>query len=87
MLPLVRREWQSKACSNTSNLAAAEMMTIRDLTMSAIDGVLKDTIPEDLLLELPEMRVIDVRIDRSDEVSSASLLARPEVSLPVHRGT
>jgi hypothetical protein len=55
--------------------------------MSGIDGVLEDTIPGDLLLELPDIRIIDFRIDRSDEVSSASLLARPEVSLPVHRGT
>jgi hypothetical protein len=37
-------------------------MIIRGLTMSAVDGVLEDTIPEDLLLELPEIRVIDVCI-------------------------
>ena len=60
------------------------MMTIRDLTMSAIDGVLEDTIPKDLLLELPKIRVIDVGIDRPNELSSTSLLAGPEVSLPVH---
>lgn len=63
MLPLVWRERRSKACSNTSNLAAAEMMNIRGLTMFAIDGVLEDTIPEDLLLELPEIRVVNVCIE------------------------
>jgi hypothetical protein len=55
--------------------------------MSAIDGVLEDTIPEDLLLELPKNRVIDIRIDRVDKVSSASLLVGLEVSLPIHHGT
>ena len=55
--------------------------------MSAIDDVLKDAIPEDLLLELLEIRVIDVCVECSDEVSSASLLARPKVSLPVCLGT
>lgn len=51
--------------------------------MSAVDGVLEDTFPEDFLLELPKISVIDVPIDCLDEVSFASLLARPEVSLPV----
>jgi hypothetical protein len=31
--------------------------------MFAIDGVVEDTIPEDLLLKLPEIRVINVRIE------------------------
>jgi hypothetical protein len=84
VLPLVRCERRSKAHSNTSNLVATEMMDIRGLTISAIDGVLEDTIPKDLLLELPKIRVIDVGIDRPNELSSTSLLAGPEVSLPVH---
>jgi hypothetical protein len=84
VLPLVRCERRSKARSNTSNLVATEMMDIRGLTISAIDGVLEDTIPKDLLLELPKIRVIDVGIDRPNELSSTSLLAGPEVSLPVH---
>lgn len=54
--------------------------------MSAVDGVLEDTFPEDFLLELPKISVIDVPIDCLDEVSFASLLARPEVSLPVCYG-
>jgi hypothetical protein len=87
VLPLVWREQRSKACSNTSNLAAVEMMNIRGLTMFAIDGVLEDTIPEDLMLELPEIRVVDVRTKCLDEVSYASLLAGPEVGLPVYPST
>jgi hypothetical protein len=83
VLPLVWHEQRSKACSNTSNLAAVEMMNIRGLTMSVVDGVLEDNIPEDLLLELLETRVVDVRTKCLVEVSSASLLAEPEVSLPV----
>jgi hypothetical protein len=49
--------------------------------------VLEVTIPEDLLLELLKNIVIDVRIDRVDKVSSASLLVGLEVSLPIHHGT
>lgn len=64
-----------------------EMMSIRGLTTYAIDSVLEDTIPEDLFLELPEIRVVDVRIECSDEVSSPSLLVGLEVSLPVYHGT
>jgi hypothetical protein len=56
------------------------MMNIRGLTMFAIDGVLEDTIPEDLLLELPEIRVVNVCIEWLDGISYASLLARLEVS-------
>lgn len=55
--------------------------------MSVVDGVLEDIIPKDFLLKLSEIRVIDVRIDHSNEVSSASLLAGPEVSLSVCHGT
>jgi hypothetical protein len=54
--------------------------------MSAVDGVLEDAIPEDLLLELLEIRIIDVHIDCPGEVSSTGFLARPEVSLLVHHG-
>jgi hypothetical protein len=55
--------------------------------MSAIDSVLDDAIPEDLLLELPEIRVVYVHVECLDEVSSAGFLARAEVSLPVCPGT
>jgi hypothetical protein len=51
--------------------------------MSVDDSVLEDSIPEDLLLELPEIRVVDVRIECPDDVPSVGLLVRPEVSLPV----
>lgn len=40
-----------------------EMMGIRGLTLSAIVSVLEDAIPENLLLKLPEIRVINVRIE------------------------
>jgi hypothetical protein len=86
MLPLVCRERRSKACGDNSCLALAGMMNIRGLTMPAIDSVLEDAIPKDLLLELHEIKVIDVRVECSDEVSSAGLLAGPEVSLPVCYG-
>jgi hypothetical protein len=78
--PLVRRERQSKACGDHSSLASMGMMNIRGLTMSAIDSVLEDAIPEDIFLEFHEIRVVNVRVECSDEVSSAGLLARPEVS-------
>ena len=87
VLPLVHRERQSKACGNTSSLASAEMMSIRGLTMSTIDGVLEDAIPEDLFLEWPEIKVVNIRIECPDEASSASLLDGPEVSLLVCPGT
>jgi hypothetical protein len=64
-----------------------EMMGIRGLTLSAIVSVLEDAIPENLLLKLPEIRVVNVRIEYLDEVSSASLLAGPEVRLLVCPGT
>jgi hypothetical protein len=51
--------------------------------MSDIDSVLEDAIIEDLLLELPEIRVVDVRVECPDDVPYAALLAEPEVSLPV----
>jgi|UPI0002208CA7 hypothetical protein len=53
--------------------------------MSVVDGVLEDTISEDLCLNILS-RVIDVRIDCPDEVSSASLLVGLEVSLSVCHG-
>jgi hypothetical protein len=57
MLPLVSRERRSKACGDNSCLASAGMMT-----MFAIDSVMEDAIPEDLLLELPEIKVVDVHV-------------------------
>jgi hypothetical protein len=62
------------------------MVDIQGLTMSVVDGILEDVVPDDLLLELPKIRVIDVRINCPDEVNSASLLAEPEVSLLVPEG-
>jgi hypothetical protein len=50
MLPLVRRERQSKACGDHSSLASAWMMNLRGLTMSAIDSMLEYAIPKDLFL-------------------------------------
>lgn len=55
--------------------------------MYAIDSVLEDTIPEDLFLELLQIRVVDIRTECSNEVSSPNLLAGLEVSLPVCPGT
>ena len=55
--------------------------------MSAIDSELEEAIPEDIFLEFHEIRVVNVCVECSDEVSSASLLARPKVSLPVCLGT
>ena len=55
--------------------------------MSAIDSVLDDAIPEDLLLELDELRDVDVRLECTDEESSAGLLAGLEVSLSVCHGS
>lgn len=51
--------------------------------MSFVDCILEVAIPEELLRELPKINVIDVRIARSDEASSDSLLVGPKVSLPV----
>jgi hypothetical protein len=59
------------------------MVDIQGLSMSAIDCVLEEAIPKELLRELPEINVIDVHIVRSDEASSAGLLVGLEVSLPV----
>ena len=55
--------------------------------MFADDSVLEDAIPEDLLLELSEIRVVDVRVECLDDVPSAGLLARPEISPPVCQGS
>jgi hypothetical protein len=51
--------------------------------MSVIDSVLEDTIPEDLLLKLPEIRVADVRVECPDDAPSVGFLVGPEVSVPV----
>jgi hypothetical protein len=48
--------------------------------MSAIDSALEKVIPEDLLLDLFEVRGIDVRVECSDGAPSASLLARQEAT-------
>jgi hypothetical protein len=55
--------------------------------MSAIDRVLEEAIPKDLLLELPEFRAIDVRVECPDDTLSTSLLAGQEVTLPVFHGS
>ena len=55
--------------------------------MSAIDSMLEKAIPEDLFLELPEIRVVDVRVECLDDAPSAGLLAGPEVRLLVCPGT
>lgn len=55
--------------------------------MSAIDSVLEEAILEDLLLELPEIEVVDVRVECLDDVPSASLLVGPELSLPICHGS
>jgi hypothetical protein len=54
--------------------------------MSAIDNALEEAIPEDLLLELPEIRVIDVRVESPDGAPSTGPLAGQEVTLPVCHG-
>lgn len=54
--------------------------------MSTIDCILEEAILEVFQHELREMNVIDVHIAHSDEASSASLLAGPEVSIPVPWG-
>jgi hypothetical protein len=51
--------------------------------MLAVDGILEEGVHEELLLELPEINVVDVHIDYPNEVPSACLMAGPEVSLPV----
>jgi hypothetical protein len=53
-------------------------MSLHGVTMSAIDSALEEAIPEDLLLELPEIRVIDVRVECPDVVASTCPLARQE---------
>jgi hypothetical protein len=50
------------------------MVDIQGLSMSAVDGILEEVIPEELLLELPEINVIDVCIACSDEAPSPCLL-------------
>jgi hypothetical protein len=55
--------------------------------MSTINSVLENTIPGDLLLELPEIRVIDVCVECLDDVPSAGLQVGPVVSLPVCHGS
>jgi hypothetical protein len=92
VLPLVQREWCSKAWIDTSSLVApTRMVDIQGLSMSVVDGILEESIHEELLLELPKIEVIDVHIARSDEARSAGLLTegvpaprgKPEVSLLV----
>jgi hypothetical protein len=51
------------------------MVDIQGLSMLVVDGILEESIHEELLLELPKIEVIDVRIARSDEAPSAGLLA------------
>jgi hypothetical protein len=51
--------------------------------MSAIDHVLEEVIPEDLLLDLSEARGADVRIETPNDVPYASFLARKEATPPV----
>jgi hypothetical protein len=84
VLPLVLHERRSKARSDALNLAIqVRMVDIQGLSMSVVDCILEEAILEVLLRQLPEINAIDVDIVRSDEVSSASLLARLEVNLLV----
>ena len=92
VLPLVLHERRSKARSDALNLAIqVRMVDIQGLSMSVVDGILEESIHEELLLELPKIEVIDVHIARSDEARSAGLLTegvpaprgKPEVSLLV----
>jgi hypothetical protein len=87
VLPLVQCERLSKAQSDTLSLVVpARMVDIQVLSMSIVDGILEEAIPEELMLDLPKTIITNVLIDCSDEAPSASLLARPEVSLPVPSG-
>lgn len=79
-LPLVRREVRSKARSDASSLASSVRMTrIQGLSMSAVDCSLEEAVPEAFLRDLPEIRVMDVCISRSEEPSAVGLLVRPEI--------
>lgn len=44
---------------------------------------LEEAVSEALLYELPEVHVVDICVDRLDEVPDVSLLVEPEVSLPI----
>lgn len=55
--------------------------------MSTIDSALEKVIPEDLLLELPEIGGVDICVECPDGAPSASPLARQEVTPPVCRGS
>ena len=64
--------------SDIPDLDPLGLMSLHGVTMSAIDSALEEAIPEDLLLELPEIRVIDVRVECPDVVASTCPLARQE---------
>jgi hypothetical protein len=87
ILPLVRWERRSKASGDTSSLASVGIVNIRGLTMYAIDSVLEEDIPKDLLLELPKIKVVNIRLECPYDVPSAGLLVGIEVSLPVCHGS
>jgi hypothetical protein len=59
------------------------MVEMQGLSMSVVDDILEEVVPDELLLELTEINNIDVRIDCQDEVPFASLLVGPEVSLSI----
>lgn len=81
-LPLVRREWRSKARSEALSLAApARMVKIQALLMPAVECRLEEAVPKALLCELPNISVIDVDVGHSDEVHPVGLLAGSEKNL------
>jgi hypothetical protein len=59
------------------------MMKILALAISAVERHLEEAVSETLLYELLEVHVVDVYVDRLDEVPNVGLLAELEVSLPI----
>lgn len=74
VVSLVRGEWHNKASGDILSLAPLGLVTIQGLSMSSIESALEEAIPEDLLLELPMIRVVDIRVECPDDVPSTSLL-------------
>jgi hypothetical protein len=81
--PLVCRNRRSKASNDVPIQALSGLVSLRGMTMSAIDHALKEIIPKGLLLELSEARGVDIRVEVPDGAPSASLLAGQEITQAV----
>jgi hypothetical protein len=81
----VHRNRRSKASNDVPDQALLGLVSLQGMTMSVIDNVLEEVIPEDILLELSETGADDVRIESPDVAPSASFLVGQEATQPACR--